>query len=181
MNNRLLPCTSGPHYSQSFYIHLICRFRGFLFTWLLNYLLDTRHRDGNCYATCRRSKIGCNSWCIVSWFNGNSYVHFYSFLIIHIVYPMLHVCRLFGITNIQTYFYFRNYKQDWIFQKCMVVYLWYDNTPSFMWYDQCFDKNCKVAGHHSHGLRYHPLVALFNRFVWKLPCSYDRHLVRAMS
>ena len=38
------------------------------------------------------------------------------------------MCRLFGATNLQTYFYFRNYKQDMIFQKCAVIFLWYDET-----------------------------------------------------
>ncbi|KAF8714207.1 hypothetical protein AX14_012877, partial [Amanita brunnescens Koide BX004] len=31
---------------------------------------------------------------------------------------------LFGTTNLQIYLYFRNYKQDVIFQKCAVIFLW---------------------------------------------------------
>lgn len=36
------------------------------------------------------------------------------------------IYRLFGATNLQIYFYFRNYKEDAIFQKCAVIFLWYD-------------------------------------------------------
>ena len=36
------------------------------------------------------------------------------------------VLRLFGATNIQIYFYFRNYTQDRIALKCTVIFLWYD-------------------------------------------------------
>ena len=40
--------------------------------------------------------------------------------------------RLFGITNFQVYFYYRNYKQDGTFQRLSVAYLWYDNTRLFI-------------------------------------------------
>jgi len=35
---------------------------------------------------------------------------------------------LFGVTNFQIYFYFRKYKQDRPFQKCIVIYLWLLDT-----------------------------------------------------
>lgn len=40
------------------------------------------------------------------------------------------MCRLFGTTNLQIYLYFRNYKQDVIFQKCAVIFLWWDDTQT---------------------------------------------------
>lgn len=47
---------------------------------------------------------------------------------IHTVHSLPCASRLFGINNLQVYFYFRNYKQDGTFQKFLVYYLWYDDT-----------------------------------------------------
>jgi len=33
--------------------------------------------------------------------------------------------RLYGVTNVQIYFYARKYQRDRMFLKCIVVFLWY--------------------------------------------------------
>lgn len=46
---------------------------------------------------------------------------------IYIVHSLPYTSRLFGINNLQVYFYFRSYKQDGTFQKFLVFYIWYDD------------------------------------------------------
>ena len=36
--------------------------------------------------------------------------------------------RLFGVTILQVYFYFRNYREDGLFSKLTILFLGYENT-----------------------------------------------------
>ena len=58
---------------------------------------------------------------------------FIEYFWILIRYAVHSACRLFGTTNLQVYFYFRNYKQDGVCQKCVVIFLWYDKTRDCVW------------------------------------------------
>ena len=82
-------------------------------------------QDDSTRSNARSSESRALARCNVSGCNGIGYVRA-DYILIHCMMNLL-TCRLYGATLLQLYFYFRHYKQDRMFLKCAVVYLWYDN------------------------------------------------------